>query len=212
MSCGRYDKQMAQNREDSVSCTRLGAGATGLPGQRARQGQLEHPGPGGEQGQDRVALNRQGVGARVKTQPDPEDPTLPRRLRTRTQPTGPRLAAKDNEIRRLLDELATQLQEYQNLMDTRLPSMEISSSGACSSQRIAQESSGLRTSHLTTRMLWSTALPKVQRTVPPTRVQLQRKITVSQTQREAQQDFTIYKIEFLTGSNGFSKNKNCQKV
>merc|ERR1712048_1537665 len=30
------------------------------------------------------------------------------------------LAAKDNEIQRLLDELANQLQEYQNLMDTKI--------------------------------------------------------------------------------------------
>ena len=30
------------------------------------------------------------------------------------------LAAKDNEIQRLLDELANQLKEYQNLMDTKI--------------------------------------------------------------------------------------------
>merc|ERR1712025_1009754 len=30
------------------------------------------------------------------------------------------LAAKDNEIQRLLDELSSQLQEYQNLMDTKV--------------------------------------------------------------------------------------------
>merc|ERR1739840_36522 len=30
------------------------------------------------------------------------------------------LAAKDNEIQRLLDELKNQLQEYQNLMDTKI--------------------------------------------------------------------------------------------
>merc|ERR1719245_1027983 len=30
------------------------------------------------------------------------------------------LAAKDNEIQRLLDELSNQLQEYQNLMDTKI--------------------------------------------------------------------------------------------
>lgn len=30
------------------------------------------------------------------------------------------LAAKDNEIKRLLDELSRQLEEYQNLMDTKI--------------------------------------------------------------------------------------------
>ena len=30
------------------------------------------------------------------------------------------LAAKDNEIQRLLDELSHQLEEYQNLMDTKI--------------------------------------------------------------------------------------------
>ena len=30
------------------------------------------------------------------------------------------LAAKDNEIQRLLDELSNQLEEYQNLMDTKI--------------------------------------------------------------------------------------------
>ena len=30
------------------------------------------------------------------------------------------LAAKDNEIQRLLDELSNQLEQYQNLMDTKI--------------------------------------------------------------------------------------------
>merc|ERR1719397_1071336 len=94
------------------------------------------------------------------------------------------LAAKDNEIQRLLDELSKQLEEYQNLMDTKIAlDMEI----AVFRRLLESEEDRLGISigdeDGFDGDLARTSSPEIVRTVTTnSETNFQRKITVSQTQ------------------------------
>ena len=109
------------------------------------------------------------------------------------------LAAKDNEIKRLLDELSRQLEEYQNLMDTKIGlDMEIAVFRRLLESEedrlgIAGVGESLTISHQNINIFSSddsfdgeiaaTSSPEIVRTVTTnSESNFQRKITVSQTQ------------------------------
>ena len=114
------------------------------------------------------------------------------------------LAAKDNEIQRLLDELSKQLEEYQNLMDTKIAlDMEIAVFRRLlesEEDRLGISIGGKRNHIFTSQMfvlnlhsftdedgfdgdLARTSSPEIVRTVTTnSETNFQRKITVSQTQ------------------------------
>ena len=111
------------------------------------------------------------------------------------------LAAKDNEIKRLLDELSRQLEEYQNLMDTKIGlDMEIAVFRRLLESEedrlgIAGVGESLTISYLSQNInifssddsfdgeIAATSSPEIVRTVTTnSESNFQRKITVSQTQ------------------------------
>merc|ERR1711884_247082 len=94
------------------------------------------------------------------------------------------LAAKDNEIKRLLDELSRQLEEYQNLMDTKIGlAMEI----AGFRRLLESEEDRLGIAGVDDSFdgeIAATSSPEIVRTVTTNSESnnYQKKITVSQTQ------------------------------
>merc|ERR1719245_1901068 len=94
------------------------------------------------------------------------------------------LAAKDNEIKRLLDELSRQLEEYQNLMDTKIGlDMEI----AVFRRLLESEEDRLGIAGVDDSFdgeIAETSSPEIVRTTVTTNSasNYQKKITVSQTQ------------------------------
>merc|ERR1711978_422956 len=95
------------------------------------------------------------------------------------------LAAKDNEIKRLLDELSRQLEEYQNLMDTKIGlDMEIAVFRRLlesEEERLGISIDGADDSFDGEVVAHSS--PEIVRTVTTnSESNFQRKITVSQTQ------------------------------
>jgi len=116
-----YDKQMAQNREDFSKLyeTRVQELQTSLSSERGKASSSEQA---LKESKSRI----DALMTRV-TELEGSNLTLSQKLGDLTQNMEDtnsahraQLAAKDNEIKRLLDELSRQLEEYQNLMDTKI--------------------------------------------------------------------------------------------
>jgi len=116
-----YDKQMAQNREDFTKLyeTRVQELQSALSDERGKASSSEQS---LKESKSRI----EALMTRV-TELESSNLTLTQKLSdlaqnmedTNSQHRA-QLAAKDNEIKRLLDELSRQLEEYQNLMDTKI--------------------------------------------------------------------------------------------
>lgn len=116
-----YDKQMAQNREDFTKLyeTRVQELQSALSEERGKASS-------GEQSLKESKSRIEALMTRV-TELESSNLTLTQKLADLAQNMEDtnsahraQLAAKDNEIKRLLDELSRQLEEYQNLMDTKI--------------------------------------------------------------------------------------------
>jgi len=116
-----YDKQMAQNREDfgKLYESRVQELQTALASERGKASSstmsLEESRARIESLVDKVSkLENANL---VLTQKITD---LTQKMEDQNSAHRAQLAAKDNEIQRLLDELSNQLKEYQNLMDTKV--------------------------------------------------------------------------------------------
>merc|ERR1711936_182119 len=116
-----YDKQMAQNREDFSKLyeTRVQELQTALSSERGKASSSEQA----------LKESKSRIDALMTRVSELESSnlTLSQKLGDLAQQMEgtssahrAQLAAKDNEIKRLLDELSRQLEEYQNLMDTKI--------------------------------------------------------------------------------------------
>jgi len=116
-----YDKQMAQNREDFSKLyeTRVQELQTALSNERGKASSST-------QALSESKARIEALMARV-SELETANLTLNQKISDLAQNMEDQnsahraqLAAKDNEIQRLLDELSKQLEEYQNLMDTKI--------------------------------------------------------------------------------------------
>merc|ERR1711997_703292 len=116
-----YDKQMAQNRDDFSKLyeTRVQELQTALSDERGKASSSEQA---LKESKSRI----EALMTRV-TELESSNLTLNQKISDLAQNMEDtnaahraQLAAKDNEIKRLLDELSRQLEEYQNLMDTKI--------------------------------------------------------------------------------------------
>merc|ERR1712227_885381 len=116
-----YDKQMAQNREDFTKLyeTRVQELQTALSNERGKASSSEQA---LKESKSRI----EALMTRV-TELESSNLTLNQKVADLAQTMEDtnsahraQVAAKDNEIKRLLDELSRQLEEYQNLMDTKI--------------------------------------------------------------------------------------------
>merc|ERR1712218_169910 len=116
-----YDKQMAQNREDFSKLyeTRVQELQTALSSERGKASSSE-------QALSESKSRIETLMTRV-SELESSNLTLSQKISDLAQNMEDtnsahraQLAAKDNEIKRLLDELSRQLEEYQNLMDTKI--------------------------------------------------------------------------------------------
>merc|ERR1712032_996445 len=116
-----YDKQMAQNREDfgKLYESRVQELQTALTSERGKASSST-------QALEESRARIEGLVSKVSAlEADNLSLTqkitdLGQKLEDQNAAHRAQLAAKDNEIQRLLDELSNQLQEYQNLMDTKI--------------------------------------------------------------------------------------------
>jgi len=180
-----YDKQMAQNREDFSKLyeTRVQELQTALSNERGKASSST-------QALSESKARIEALMARV-SELESANLTLNQKISDLAQNMEDQnsahraqLAAKDNEIQRLLDELSKQLEEYQNLMDTKIAlDMEI----AVFRRLLESEEDRLGISigdeDGFDGDLARTSSPEIVRTVTTnSESNFQRKITVSQTQ------------------------------
>merc|ERR1712241_791857 len=180
-----YDKQMAQNREDfgKLYETRVQELQTALSNERGKASSST-------QALSESKARIEALMARV-SELESANLTLNQKISDLAQNMEDQnsahraqLAAKDNEIQRLLDELSKQLEEYQNLMDTKIAlDMEI----AVFRRLLESEEDRLGISigdeDGFDGDLARTSSPEIVRTVTTnSESNFQRKITVSQTQ------------------------------
>jgi len=116
-----YDKQMLQNREDFSKLyeTRVQELQTQLSSERGRASSSSQ---GLAESKTRIEalLKRVGELEAANISLNQQITELTQQMEEQNSAHRSQLAAKDNEIQRLLDELANQLKEYQNLMDTKI--------------------------------------------------------------------------------------------
>merc|ERR1712062_71521 len=181
-----YDKQMAQNREDFSKLyeTRVQELQTALSSERGKASSSE-------QALSESKSRIETLMTRV-TELETSNLTLNQKMSDLTQNLEDtnsahraQLAAKDNEIKRLLDELSRQLEEYQNLMDTKIGlDMEIAVFRRLlesEEDRLGIDNDPLDDSY--DGEIAAVSSPEVVRTVTTSsESNFQRKITVSQTQ------------------------------
>merc|ERR1712241_1105252 len=180
-----YDKQMAQNREvfSKLYETRVQELQTALSNERGKASSST-------QALSESKARIEALMARV-SELESANLTLNQKISDLAQNMEDQnsahraqLAAKDNEIQRLLDELSKQLEEYQNLMDTKIAlDMEI----AVFRRLLESEEDRLGISigdeDGFDGDLARTSSPEIVRTVTTnSESNFQRKITVSQTQ------------------------------
>merc|ERR1711936_169770 len=180
-----YDKQMAQNREDFSKLyeTRVQELQTALSSERGKASSSEQA---LKESKSRI----DALMTRV-TELESSNLTLNQKVADLAQTMEDtnsahraQLAAKDNEIKRLLDELSRQLEEYQNLMDTKIGlDMEI----AVFRRLLESEEDRLGIAGVDDSFdgeIAATSSPEVVRTTVTTNSasNYQKKITVSQTQ------------------------------
>jgi len=182
-----YDKQMAQNREDFTKLyeTRVQELQTALSNERGKASSSEQA---LKESKSRI----EALMTRV-TELESSNLTLNQKVADLAQTMEDtnsahraQVAAKDNEIKRLLDELSRQLEEYQNLMDTKIGlDMEI----AVFRRLLETEEDRLGISidgeddSFDERDVVAHSSPETVRTVTTkSESNFQRKITVSQTQ------------------------------
>merc|ERR1712223_2195187 len=167
-----YDKQMAQNREDfgKLYESRVQELQTALTSERGKASSST-------QALEESRARIEGLVAKVSSlEADNLSLTqkitdLGQKMEDQNAAHRAQLAAKDNEIQRLLDELSNQLQEYQNLMDTKI-ALDMGIAGPDALDDSFEDEGALE--HST---------PEVTRTVTTnSESNFQRKITVSQTQ------------------------------
>merc|ERR1712130_353637 len=182
-----YDKQMAQNRDDFSKLyeTRVQELQTALSNERGKASSSEQA---LKESKSRI----EALMTRV-TELESSNLTLNQKVADLAQTVEDtnsahraQVAAKDNEIKRLLDELSRQLEEYQNLMDTKIGlDMEI----AVFRRLLETEEDRLGISidgeddSFDERDVVAHSSPETVRTVTTkSESNFQRKITVSQTQ------------------------------
>merc|ERR1712012_332157 len=182
-----YDKQMAQNREDFTKLyeTRVQELQTALSNERGKASSSEQA---LKESKSRI----EALMTRV-TELESSNLTLNQKVADLAQTMEDtnsahraQVAAKDNEIKRLLDELSRQLEEYQNLLDTKIGlDMEI----AVFRRLLETEEDRLGISidgeddSFDERDVVAHSSPETVRTVTTkSESNFQRKITVSQTQ------------------------------
>merc|ERR1719397_1686813 len=180
-----YDKQMAQNREDfgKLYESRVQELQTALTSER---GKVSSSTQALEESRARI----EGLVSKVSAlEADNLSLTqkitdLGQKLEDQNAAHRAQLAAKDNEIQRLLDELSNQLQEYQNLMDTKIAlDMEIAVFRRLLESEEDRLGIAIGDEDGFDGDLARTSSPEIVRTVTTnSETNFQRKITVSQTQ------------------------------
>merc|ERR1711902_405370 len=181
-----YNNQMTQNRDDFAKLyeTRVHELQTSLSDERGKASSSEQA---LKESKSRI----DALMTRV-TELESSNLTLNQKMSDLTQNLEDtnsahraQLAAKDNEIKRLLDELSRQLEEYQNLMDTKIGlDMEI----AVFRRLLESEEDRLGISidegdDFDAGAVVAHSSPEIVRTVTTnSETNFQRKITVSQTQ------------------------------
>jgi len=179
-----YDKQMAQNREDFSKLyeTRVQELQTALSSERGKASSSEQA----------LKESKSRIDALMTRVSELESSNLTlsqklgdlaQQMEDTSSAHRAQLAAKDNEIKRLLDELSRQLEEYQNLMDTKIGlDMEI----AVFRRLLESEEDRLGIAGVDDSFdgeIAATSSPEIVRTVTTnSESNFQRKITVSQTQ------------------------------
>merc|ERR1739838_168089 len=181
-----YDKQMAQNREDFSKLyeTRVQELQTALSNERGKASSSTQA-LSESKARIEALMTRVSELETANLTLNQKISDLAQNMEDQNSAHRAQLAAKDNEIQRLLDELAHQLQEYQNLMDTKIAlDMEI----AVFRRLLESEGDRLGISidgaddsfdgDLTTE-----SSPEILKTITTnSESNFQRKITVSQTQ------------------------------
>merc|ERR1712060_137769 len=183
-----YDKQMAQNREDfgKLYESRVQELQTALTSERGKAGSSTQA----------LEESRARIEALVQRVSSLEADNLSltqkitdfgQKMEDQNAAHRAQLAAKDNEIQRLLDELSNQLQEYQNLMDTKIAlDMEIAVFRRLlesEEDRLGIAGPDALDDSFDDEEALEHSTPEVKRTVTTnSESNFQRKITVSQTQ------------------------------
>merc|ERR1711963_1341766 len=183
-----YDKQMAQNREDfgKLYESRVQELQTALTSERGKASSST-------QALEESRARIEGLVAKVSSlEADNLSLTqkitdLGQKMEGQNAAHRAQLAAKDNEIQRLLDELSNQLQEYQNLMDTKIAlDMEIAVFRRLlesEEDRLGIAGPDALDDSFEDEGALEQSTPEVTRTVTThSESNFQRKITVSQTQ------------------------------
>merc|ERR1719500_1329919 len=183
-----YDKQMAQNREDfgKLYESRVQELQTALTSERGKASSST-------QALEESRARIEGLVSKVSAlEADNLSLTqkitdLGQKLEDQNAAHRAQLAAKDNEIQRLLDELSNQLQEYQNLMDTKIAlDMEIAVFRRLlesEEDRLGIAGPDALDDSYDEEDALEHSTPEVKRTVTTnSESNFQRKITVSQTQ------------------------------
>merc|ERR1711922_109603 len=183
-----YDKQMAQNREDfgKLYESRVQELQTALTSERGKASSST-------QALEESRARIEGLVAKVSSlEADNLSLTqkitdLGQKMEDQNAAHRAQLAAKDNEIQRLLDELSNQLQEYQNLMDTKIAlDMEIAVFRRLlesEEDRLGIAGPDALDDSFEDEGALEHSTPEVTRTVTAnSESNFQRKITVSQTQ------------------------------
>merc|ERR1712241_948749 len=179
-----YDKQMVQNREDFSKLyeTRVQELQTSLSSERGKASSSEQA----------LKESKSRIDALMTRVSELESSNLTlsqklgdlaQQMEDTSSAHRAQLAAKDNEIKRLLDELSRQLEEYQNLMDTKIGlDMEI----AVFRRLLESEEDRLGIAGVDDSFdgeIAATSSPEIVRTMTTnSESNFQRKITVSQTQ------------------------------
>jgi len=181
-----YDKQMAQNREDfgKLYESRVNELQTALSNERGKASSSTQA-LGETKARIDALLTRVSELESANLTLNQKMGDMAQNMEDQNSAHRAQLAAKDNEIQRLLDELSHQLEEYQNLMDTKIAlDMEI----AVFRRLLESEEDRLGISidgadesfdgDLTTE-----SSPEILKTITTnSESNFQRKITVSQTQ------------------------------
>merc|ERR1712242_92911 len=172
-----YNNQMTQNRDDFAKLyeTRVQELQTSLSDERGKASSSEQA----------LKESKSRIEALMTRVTELESSDLAQNMEDTNAAHRAQLAAKDNEIKRLLDELSRQLEEYQNLMDTKIGlDMEI----AVFRRLLESEEDRLGISidgadDSFDGVGGSHSSPEIVRTVTTnSESNFQRKITVSQTQ------------------------------